>query len=106
MITIEELKKLNTHKTIVITEHARVRLVERNISAADIINGIDTGEIIKQYEDDKPFPSCLLLGYTMKKMPIHMVISHDGEMLHLITAYYPDPEVWEADFKIKKEVSI
>lgn len=27
-----------------------------------IIKVIMQGEIIKQYEDDKPFPSCLLLG--------------------------------------------
>jgi hypothetical protein len=54
MITIEQLKALNKLESIAITEHARIRLYERNISIDDIVNGINTGEIIKQYPDDKP----------------------------------------------------
>ena len=49
MIAIEQLKALNRLENIAITEHARVRLYERNISIDDIVNGINTGEIIKQY---------------------------------------------------------
>ena len=43
MITIEQLKSLNKFENIAITEHARIRLNERNISIEDIINGITTG---------------------------------------------------------------
>ena len=50
MITIEQLKALNISENIAITEHARIRLYERNISIDDVVNGINTGEIIKQYE--------------------------------------------------------
>lgn len=49
MIIIEQLKALNQLGNIAITEHARIRLYERNINVDDIINGIDTGEIIKLY---------------------------------------------------------
>ena len=66
MIAIEQLKALNRLENIAITEHARVRLYERNISIDDIVNGINTGEIIKQYRDDKPLPSCLILGFSLK----------------------------------------
>ncbi len=61
MITIEQLKALNKLESIAITEHARIRLYERSISIDDIVNGINTGEIIKQYPDDKPQASCLIL---------------------------------------------
>ena len=37
-------------------------LRERLFTIDDIVNGINTGEVIKQYEDDKPLPSCLVLG--------------------------------------------
>lgn len=57
MIDITQLRALNKAEQIAITEHARRRLIERGISVNDIIRCIDTGEIIKQYEDDKPFPS-------------------------------------------------
>lgn len=63
MITIEQLKALNKSESIAITEHARIRLYERNISIDDIINGINTGEIVKQYPDDKPLPRYLVLGF-------------------------------------------
>ena len=102
MITIEELKCRNKPDKIALTKHARGRLTERNIMISDVINGIETGEIIKQYEDDKPLPSCLILGASMKGDYIHIVVSHDEEYIYLITAYYPDPEQWEDDLKIRK----
>ena len=50
MITIEQLKALNQLGNIAITEHARIRLYERNINVDDIINGIDTGDITKLFD--------------------------------------------------------
>ena len=103
MIDIEQLRTLNKAEHIAITEHARRRLVERGISVNDIIRCIETGEIIKQYEDDRPFPSCLILGESIDGDYIHVVASHDNEWIYLITAYHPDTGVWESDFKTKKE---
>ena len=103
MITIEQLKKLNRLENIAITEHARLRLYERQITVDDIINGIETGEIIKQYEDDKPYPSCLILGFSVKSKYIHIVVSCDTDFIYLITAYFPNPDIWEDDLKSRKE---
>lgn len=102
MITIEQLKAINEPKNIVVTEHARIRLYERNISIDDIVNGINTGEIIKQYPDDKPLESCLILGFSVKSQYIHIVVSCDTDFIYLITAYFPDPDMWENDFKTRK----
>ena len=103
MIDMKQLRLLTVPEHIAITEHARRRLVERGISVNDIIRCIETGEIIKQYEDDKPFPSCLILGASVDGEYIHVVASHDSEWIYLITAYQPDTGVWESDFKTKKE---
>ena len=102
MITIEHLKSLNKLANIAMTEHARIRLYERNISINDIMSGINTGEIIKQYQDDKPLPSCLILGFSVKKERIHIVVNCDSDFIYLITAYFPDLDVWENDFKTRK----
>ena len=102
MITIEQLKALNKTENIAITEHARIRLHERKISIDDIVNGINTGEIIKQYLDDKPLPSCLILGFSIRAQHIHIVLSCDTDFIYLITAYFPDPDMWESDFKSRK----
>ena len=102
VIEIETLRRMNQPKRIVLTRHARERLTERNIMIADIIKGIETGEIIKQYEDDKPLPSCLILGHSTDDLYIHIVVSHDEEYIYLITAYRPNMEHWEKDFKTRR----
>lgn len=102
MIDIKILQAMNKLENIAITKHAKERLAERNISVLDIVNGINTGEIIKQYEDDKPLPSYLILGFSVKNNYIHIVVSHDEEYIYLITAYYPNTEQWENDFKTRK----
>lgn len=50
---------------------------ERNIDSDSIIKVIMQGEIIKQYEDDKPFPSCLLLGMSINGRYLHVVVASD-----------------------------
>ena len=102
MITIDKLRNICYDRNIVITKHANTRLKERGIELNDIKRGIDSGEIIKQYEDDKPFPSCLILGKTEKEQYIHIVVSIDGEFLYIITAYHPNIEEWESNFKTRK----
>lgn len=102
MIDIEIIKQMNKPEKIALTKHARERLAERGITIADVMWGIKTGEIIKQYEDDKPLPSCLILGHLANDKNIHIVVSNDEEYIYLITAYYPDPKQWEADFKTRK----
>lgn len=47
------------------------------------------GEIIKQYEDDKLFPCCLLLGLLINGKYLHVVVASDNINLHIIAAYYP-----------------
>ena len=102
MLNITDLQNLCRDDSMAITKHARQRLVERGISIDDVQNAIRTGELIKQYEDDKPFPSCLLLGQTEQKVKIHVVVSTDNEFLYIITAYHPNEKEWESDLKTRK----
>lgn len=103
MIEIVKLQQRCNSKNIVLTEHARQRLVERKISIQDVLQAIKTGKIIKQYEDDKPLESCLILGIAVNQSPIHLVVSYDDDFIYLITAYYPNPTQWEADWKTRKQ---
>ena len=34
---------------------------------------------------------------------IHIVISRDDEFIYLITAYYPDEQQWNSDFKTRRK---
>ena len=102
MIDIKDLRKSCDENRVTITQHATLRLLERGITMSDIVTVIKTGEIIRQYEDDKPFPSCLVLGQGDTGLAIHTVVSHDGVIMYVITGYYPDPNIWQGNLKIKK----
>ena len=99
---IEQFKELNKSENMVLTQHSRKRFFERGIKRQDICDTIETGEIIEDYPEDYPFPSCLILGKSGETI-IHIVASIDGDMIYLITAYVPDPDKWEDDFKTRKE---
>ena len=102
MLHINNIRNLCHDECIAMTKHAKARLSERSITIDDIKNAIKTGEVITQYEDDTPFPSCLLLGFTKQNKYIHVVVSIDSDYLYIITAYYPDENNWESNFRIRK----
>lgn len=83
--------------------HAIQMMFERSISRDDVRHVVENGEVIREYPDDTPFPSRLILGWREKR-PLHVVAADDGDdQTIIITAYEPDPAIWEPDFKKKKE---
>lgn len=102
-LDITELRKLCVPKNIRITLHAAKRLEQRGIFLKDVISCIMNGEIIEQYPDDYPYPSCLIFGWNIDGKILHVVIGHHESELFLITAYFPNTEKWESDFKTRKE---
>lgn len=46
-------------------------------------------EIIEQYPEDFPFPSCLILGKNEQGKILHVCMSDEGSASRIITAYYP-----------------
>lgn len=104
MIDINLLQNIaDDDSKVMITVHSMQRFRERNIKYSDIINCIKNGEIIEQYPNDYPYPSCLVLGISCNEQQLHIVCGTDGEYLWIITAYYPSEDKWESDFKTRKE---
>ncbi len=104
MYSIEQFQRLNKPESMVLTQHSRKRFAERGISIDDIGYVFKTGEIIEQYPDDTPFPSCLILGFSGERA-LHVVASIDEGMVYIITAYAPNPEKWEANFRTRRDES-
>ena len=102
MIDINQLRKINNLENIAVTAHAQQRMEERKISLSDVMKVISEGEIINQYEDDAPLPSCLILGMSINGKYLHVVASTDEEYIYLITAYYPSLDQWEDDYKTRR----
>ena len=69
--------------------------MERNISDDEIKEAGRKATIIENYPDDKYSPSCLLLGFTQARRPLHIHVSlADVELLRIVTLYEPDPADW------------
>ena len=86
------------------TNHCIVRLFQRNISQEDIENALLNGEIIEEYENDYPYPSCLVYVINLNNEVIHIICGLSKMELWIITAYYPDNIKWEDDLKTRKEI--
>lgn len=76
-------------------------MFQRSISEAEVEQVVNDGEIIEVYSDDKPYPSCLTLGYVMDEA-IHVVFAKDGENYIIITVYKPSLEIWNDDMKTRR----
>lgn len=83
--------------------HAIRRMFQRQVSPADIRRVLATGEIIKDYPDDTPYPSRLVLGWCGSR-PLHVVAADNKEDQEtiIITVYEPDLDEWEPGFKKRK----
>jgi len=80
-----------------ITDYADEEIFDDNLTYEEICSSVTQGEIIEDYPNDKPYPSCLILGRN-----IHSVWAYNPENLWivLITVYRPDPKRW-IDWKVR-----
>lgn len=99
---ITDLQKLCENGSIRWTGHILKRLMQRGIFQASVVQAIRSGEIIEQYPDNYPYPSCLLLGTTEAGEALHIVCGIGEGKVWLITAYHPDPDEWESDLKTRR----
>jgi len=82
------------------TEKLRLRKIE----AKEIEEAICKGIIIEPYPDDPRGTSCLILGFTSRDRPLHIVCGRlEKDEILIITAYEPDPKEWEEDWRTRKK---
>ena len=89
------------------TDHARREMETEplgRIGVEEVLYVLNTGESIEEYPDDKPYPSALILGWTVAGRPLHIVCAPvvPEKRLIIITTYEPDPNRWAPDFRGRK----
>ena len=99
---IEKLRQYYEEDKVFITQHAFLRMKQRNIALHDIRHAVINGKIIKEYPNDKPFPSCLIAGQVSDGESLHIVMSDNGTSANIITTYIPDSDLWNEDLTKKK----
>ena len=65
-------------KRVLFSGHAVRRMFERGLNRDDVLGIVRSGEVIADYPDDAPYPSCLLLGL-VRGRPVHVVLAHDSD---------------------------
>ena len=53
-------------------------MAERSFSSETIKSVIENGRVIKDYPDDTPYPSRLILGFDGER-PVHIVSAYNAE---------------------------
>ena len=103
MIEIQSIIESIKAKRLRVTDHADEEANNDLISIKEALETISAGEIIEQYPDDKPYPSCLIFSRLESGDPIHTVwaFNRATNASVLITTYRPDPRRW-IDGKIRR----
>ncbi len=103
LIDIKDLRDLAANTDdVILTHHVLQRIRERQVERDDLFNVILNGEIIEQYPNDYPFPSCLILGNSINGAPLHIVCGLGKNKVWVVTVYIPDFDEWEMDLKTRK----
>lgn len=101
---ILDLIKESAAKRILFLPHAVRQMLkpDRMITTKDVRRVIANGEVIEDYPEDASGHSCLIIGITTDRS-IHVVCSPKEEYLTIITAYVPNKQDWEDNYKKRKK---
>lgn len=81
-----------------------MRLSERSLKREEILQAIESYEIIESYPDDKYLPSDLVSGKANEKnLHILFAVDYPGDNVRVVTAYLPDASDWSPDFRMRKK---
>ena len=107
MIELKDIRRCFESDRVLYSAHARREM--RNEEFGPIVDQevyelVCSGEIIKQYPDDMPYPSCLIYGTTNARRPLHTVCAYaqENDQVVIITVYHPDIALWEDYTRRKK----
>jgi hypothetical protein len=103
---LENIRNCFKREAVLFTRHAAVEMEQEElgeISTAEVYESVLDGECIREYSEDKPLPSCLILGFTRNRRPIHVVCAHDevSDRAIVITVYEPSATLW-ANYRERK----
>jgi len=95
MKTLDEVRKQLSVGEFEFSRHAFKRVVERSITDQDIREAGAQAGVIEDSPDDKYSHSCLLLGFTQIRRPLHIQVSlAETDLIKIITIYEPDATEW------------
>ena len=103
--TFDRIRALVSVGGVRISAHGFDELAADGLTARELVEGVDSAEVVEDYPDYVKGPCVLLLQRTRDGRPVHAVwglpAGHASPAV-LITAYLPDPEKWEPGFRRRR----
>ena len=102
-MNIEDIIGAIRSNRVRITDHADEEAQADLLSFDEVFFSVFRGEIVEDYPDDWPYPSCLIYGSTFRGEPVHSVWAYNeaNEWAVLVTVYRPDPDRW-IDWRMRR----
>jgi hypothetical protein len=103
--TLKLVKTLVAEHRILISDHGYDELASDSIFIQDILEGIAEATLIEDYPDYHKGPCVLVLQRDGQLRPIHVVWGIPkgaSAPAVVVTAYRPDAERWQNDFKSRR----
>ncbi len=101
MSTLKKIIDLCIKQDIRVSEHGYNELANDDLTAREVVSGVLDAVLIEDYPDYKKGASVLVLQKDKEGKPIHVVWGIPKGYEHpavLITAYRPDPKLWDDSF--------
>jgi len=100
--TFERVRDLVALGEVRVSEHGYDELAADSLLAREIVEGVADAAVVEDYPDYGKGPCVLVLQRDRDGAPVHVVwgipAGHTTPAV-LVTAYRPDPERWDADFR-------
>ena len=106
MDVFEKIRVLISEGNVRISEHGYDEITADGLLARELVEGVETAEVIEDYPNYPKGPCVLLLQRTKDGRSVHAVWGFPAGYTSpavLITAYLPDPEKWELGFKRRRK---
>lgn len=103
--TFQEICARVAQGKVRVSEHGRQELADDNVSLKDVIDRLETAEVIEDYPDYAKGPAVLCLQTDRKGQPMHVlwgISKRTPDVATIITAYRPDPARWMDDWMTRK----
>lgn len=103
--TLRRVQALVLRENVRVSDHGFDELRKDGILPSDAIAGVLTAKLIEDYPDRARGPSMLTLQRDANGQPLHVVWAipvGEGGPAVLVTAYRPDPALWDEEFERRK----
>ena len=103
--TLARIRTLIQEDSVRISEHGYDELADDDLSAREIIEGVEAATAIEDYPTFPKGPCVLVLQRDSEGKPVHVVWGIPAEQSSpavLVTAYRPDSERWTDNFTRRK----